>query len=74
MNNEYENQGCGCQPIYECPKEQTCERVIYHDVQHIVPIHTNIVNHHIYRHSFVPCYTMSECHTCENVYEQRCNF
>ena len=37
-----------------------------------MPIHTKIVNHHIYKHSYTPCYTMSECDTCENVYDPCC--
>ena len=60
---------CACPPVYECPQERVCERVIVHEVPHIMPINTKIVNHHIYRHTFTPCYTMSECDTCENVYD-----
>lgn len=62
--------GCPCPPVYECPVERVCERVIMHEVPHVVPINTKIINHHVYRHTFTPCYTMSECDTCENVYDQ----
>lgn len=68
LNNTVDNS-CVCPPIYECPQERICERVIVHEVPHVMPIHTKIVNHHIYKHSFTPCYTMSECDTCENVYD-----
>ncbi len=61
--------GCVCPPIYECPQERICERYIVHEVPHVMPINTKIVNHHIYRHTFTPCYTMSECDTCENIYD-----
>ena len=63
---------CACPPVYECPQERVCERYIVHAVPHVMPIHTKIVNHHIYKHSYTPCYTMSECDTCENVYDPCC--
>ncbi len=61
------NSGCGCPPIYECPDERVCERYIVHNVPHIVPIHTKMINHHIYRHTYAPCYTYQEIDTCENI-------
>lgn len=71
MNN---NGMCGCAfpPVYECPQERVCTRVIVHEVPHVMPIHTKIINHHVYKHSYTPCYTMSECDTCENVYDPCC--
>lgn len=63
---------CACPPVYECPQERVSERYIVHEVPHVMPIHTKIVNHHIYKHSYTPCYTMSECDTCENVYDPCC--
>lgn len=63
---------CACPPVYECPQERVCERYIVHEVPHIMPIHTKIVNHHIYKHSYTPCYSISECDTCENVYDPCC--
>ena len=63
-------QGCIQEPMYECPQERVCTRVIMHEVPHIIPIHTKIINHHVYRHTYTPCFTMSECDTCENVYDQ----
>lgn len=63
---------CACPPVYECPQERVCERYIVYEVPHVMPIHTKIVNHHIYKHSYTPCYTMSECDTCENVYDPCC--
>lgn len=63
-----------CPPIYECPEERVCERFIIHDVPHIMPINTKIINHHIYRHTITPTYTCEECDTCENIYENTKNF
>lgn len=67
--------GVVCPPIYECPQERCCHRQIVHEVPHIVPINTRIINHHIYRHSFTPCYTCTEENEVTNVYEgNRCCF
>ena len=67
------NGGCPhMQPIYECPQERVCHREIVHEVPHVCPINTRIVNHHIYRHTYTPCYTCSEENVCSNVYEGSC--
>ena len=34
-------------PIYECPCERIENREIHHEVRHIKPVHTRIINHHI---------------------------
>ena len=47
-------------PIYECPEERVIHREFVHEVPHIKPINTRIVNHHIYRHTYSPCYTCCE--------------
>lgn len=65
---------CMCPPIYECPEERVCERYIIHDVTHVKPINTKIINHHIYRHTMTPTYTCEECDTCENIYEMNKKF
>ena len=49
-----------CMPIYECPEERCIHKQIIHDVNHIKPINTRIINHHIYRHIYTPCYTCTE--------------
>ncbi len=54
------NQGIMCPPIYECPEERVIHREFVHEVPHIKPINTRIVNHHIYRHTYSPCYTCCE--------------
>ena len=77
-NNSYPNS-CGetmpgvvCPPIYECPKETVCHRYICHEVPHIMPCNTRIINHHIYRHTYTPTYSCCEQNEVENVYERRC--
>ena len=49
-----------CAPIYECPEERCIHKQIIHEVPHIKPINTRIINHHIYRHTYTPCYTCTE--------------
>lgn len=53
-------QGMVCPPVYECPQERIIHREIMHEVPHVCPVNTRIVNHHIYRHTFSPCYTCCE--------------
>ncbi len=64
--------GVVCPPIYECPRETVCHRYICHEVPHIMPCNTRIINHHIYRHTYTPTYSCCEENEVENVYEKRC--
>ena len=59
--------GCNMAPIYECR-----HREIHHEVKHIVPVNTKIMNHHIIHHTYVPMYTCCEEDTCCNVYDNKC--
>ena len=55
-----------------CPKRQMCEQVVeptitkciekdfYHEVPHVCPIHTHVINKHIYTHTYTPQYTCDE--------------
>ena len=54
------------QPIIETPRERCVYRNIYHEVPHVCPINTRIINNHIYRHTYQPRYTCCE----ENVVTQ----
>ncbi len=71
-DSEMMNMGCCEIPIYECPQERVCHRYICHEVPHIMPCNTRIINHHVYRHTFTPCYSCCEENVCENIYEPRC--
>ncbi len=63
-----------CPPVMECPEERCEHREIMCEVPHIVPINTKIINHHIYKHVYVPKYTCCEEHEVTNIYEKRCRF
>ncbi|MDD4706322.1 MAG: hypothetical protein PHS24_03840 [Bacilli bacterium] len=60
--------GMECEPICEPPCENIVHHQINHHVRHIQPIHTRVINNHIYHHSYVPCYTCCEENICCNVY------
>lgn len=48
--------------------QQRCiHRTFVHEVPHVCPIHTKIINHHIYKHTYRPVYTCSEENVCSEV-------
>ena len=62
-------------PIVEPGRERIVNRTFIHEVPHICPMNTRIINNHIYRHTYQPRYTCCE----ENVVTQQqcgscCNF
>ena len=63
----------GTPPVYECPEERIIHREIVHQVPHICPVNTRIINHHIYKHTYSPCYTCCEENEICNVNEGCCN-
>ena len=58
------NVGGGCQGRV---KERIINRTFVHEVPHTCPIHTRIINHHVYKHTYRPVYTCSEENVCSNV-------
>ena len=54
------NLGMPQGPIVEPGKERYIQRNIIHEVRHICPINTRIINNHIYRHTYQPHYTCCE--------------
>lgn len=71
MNNSNMMQG-GCnEPV----QEKCIHKTIVHEVPHVCPIHTKIINHHVYKHTYRPQYTCSEENTVSNVQcGSCCNF
>ena len=68
-------QGNVMNPIVEPGRERIVNRTFVHEVPHICPMNTRIINNHIYRHTYQPRYTCCE----ENVVPQQqcgscCNF
>lgn len=60
-------------PMVETPQERVVHRNFVHEVPHVCPINTRIINHHIYRHTYSPCYTCCEENEVCNVNEGCCN-
>lgn len=48
------------QQIIEQPINKCVEKEFYHEVPHVCPIHTHVINRHIYRHTYTPQYSCSE--------------
>ena len=54
-------------PVIEPGRERIVNRTFVHEVPHVCPINTRIINNHIYRHTYQPRYTCCE----ENVVTQQ---
>ena len=72
MMNNMPMMGCQMPPVYECPQERVCHKEFVHEVPHVCPINTRVINHHIYRHTYTPCYTSCEENEICNVYDGCC--
>ena len=72
-NMEYQ-QGCGCQqqPLVEPMQERCVHRTIMHEVPHVCPIRTKIINHHVYRHTYRPEYSCCEENVVSNIDNGSC--
>ncbi len=57
-----------CEPM----NERQIHRCIVHEVPHVCPINTRIINHHIYKHTYCPCYTCCEENVVSNIQEGSC--
>ena len=63
------NQGCMEREIVEPTINKCIEKEFYHEVPHVCPIRTHVINKHIYKHTYTPQYSCSE----ENqVYNEDC--
>ena len=49
------------------PRERCVHRTFVHEVPHVCPIKTRIINHHVYRHTYRPEYSCSEENVVSNV-------
>jgi len=62
-------------PIMEPMQERVVHRTIMHEVPHVCPIRTKIVNHHVFRHTYSPSYSCCSENTVSNVQcGSCCNF
>lgn len=62
-------------PVIEPGRERVVNRTFIHNVPHICPINTRIINKHIYRHTYQPQYTCCEQNVvCEEQCGSCCNY
>ena len=64
---------CQMGPIMEKPIEKCVQKDIIHEVEHICPINTRVINNHIYKHVYIPQYTCREEDVVTNVDDCSCN-
>ena len=62
--NSFDNSTPTCR---EGVQERVINRTFVHEVPHTCPVHTRIINHHVYKHTYRPVYTCSEENVCSNV-------
>ena len=70
MNNDtmdYQTNTSFNQPIVEPMQEKCVHRTIMHEVNHVCPIRTKIINHHVYRHTYRPEYSCCEENVVSNI-------
>jgi len=58
--------------VVEPTVERCVTRNVCHNVRHICPIHTRVINNHIFQHTYEPCYTCSEQNVVSNVQQGSC--
>ena len=61
--NGMKKMGMPCSPV----QEKCIHKTIVHEVPHVCPIHTRIINHHVFKHVYRPQYTCSEENVVSNV-------
>ena len=77
FNNSCCNLGPACrmQDVVEPVINKCVEREFFYEVPHVCPIHTHIINKHIYKHTYRPEYSCSEENvTCNIDPGSCCNF
>lgn len=63
---------CPPSQVMEQPIQRCVTRDICHEVQHICPIDTKVINNHVFRHNYVPCFTCSEANVSSHVHTGSC--
>ena len=53
-------------------QERVINRTFVHEVPHTCPIHTRIINHHVYKHTYRPEYSCCEENVVSNIDNGSC--
>ena len=73
-NMEYQMNDTSCNnPIVEPMQEKCVHRTIMHEVNHVCPIRTKIINHHVYRHNYRSEYSCCEENVVSNIDNGGCS-
>ena len=79
-SNNFMDQGMSMQggvsaPIIEPMQQRVINRTIIHEVPHVCPLQTKIVNHHVFKHTYQPSYSCCEENVCSEIQcGSCCNF
>jgi len=65
--------GCAMPPIVHPGKERVVCRTICHNVQHICPVRTRIINNHVFKHTYRPEYSCCEENQVSHINEGSCD-
>ena len=68
----YQMNQCSSNPIVEPMQEKCVHRTIMHEINHVCPIRTKIINHHVYRHTYRPEYSCCEENVVSNISDGGC--
>ena len=71
VNMNYQDNTCPS-PIVEPMQEKCVHRTIVHQVPHICPLRTKIINHHVYKHTYRPEYSCCEENVVSNIDNGSC--
>ena len=62
-------------PIIEPMQERVVNRTFVHQVPHVCPMRTRVINHHVFKHTYQPSYSCCEENVCSEVQcGSCCNF
>ena len=70
---DYQANESNPNPIVEPMQEKCVHRTIMHEVNHVCPIRTKIINHHVYRHTYRPEYSCCEENVVSNIDNGSCS-
>ena len=72
MDPGMQASSCPNNPIVEPMQERCVHRTIMHEVPHVCPIRTKVINHHVYRHTYRPEYSCCEENVVSNIDNGSC--
>lgn len=59
-------------PIIEPVQERVINRTFCHEVPHVCPLRTRIINHHVFKHTYRPDFSCCEQNVCSTINNGSC--